>query len=339
MAGTSGRAGADAGGVYAGTVLVDDVEVRSLRVFAAVLEARHVGRAARALGVGQPTASHHLKRLRGAFGDPLFVRDGQSLRPTPRALALEPRVRALLRAADDLAAPDALFDPRAVRREVRIASLDYERLAVLARAAAAICREAPAGRVALVARSPHDLDALAEGTLDAVVGPRFDVMPGGLRRRLLYRDQVTCVVRHDHPLARRSGPPSLDDYVAYPHVSVIVEDTKGNAVDAFLARRSQARHTMARVAGFEAACALVAQTDALALLPASLAPRARALGLAVLPSPLEPKTFAVYLFWHESVHHDPLHAWLRETIVGAAPGAGGASVRPAPIEKRGPPRK
>ncbi len=306
---------------------VDDVEVRTLRVFAAVLEARHVGRAALALGVGQPAVSYHLRRLRGTFADPLFVRDGRGVRATPRALALEPRVRALLRAADELAAPEA-FDPRGVRRELRIASLDYERLVVLTRAAAAVVREAPACRVALLARSPRDLDALAEGSLDAVVGPHFAAMPGRVRRRLLYRDRVTCVVRRGHPLARRPAPPSLEEYVAYPHVSVIVEDTKGNQVDAFLARRGLVRHAMARVAGFEAACDLVAQTDGVALLPASLAPRARALGLAVLPSPLEPQTFAAYLFWHESVHHDPLHAWLRAIISRAAKADGTAPAGP-----------
>ncbi|HEU4404650.1 MAG TPA: LysR family transcriptional regulator [Polyangiaceae bacterium] len=299
----------------------DEVEVRSLRVFVAVLEARHVGRAALALDLGQPAVSYHLRRLREAFGDPLFVRDGRGVRPTPRALALAPRARAVLHAVGELSAPDA-FDPRSVRREVRVASLDYERVVVLARAVAAIHREAPGCRVALVPRSPRDLDALADGTLDALVGPALEGgVPGSYRRRLLYRERITCVVRRGHPLARRRGAPSLDEYVAHPHVSVIVNDTGGNPVDAFLARRGRARHAMARVAGFEAVCAVVEQTDGVALLPASLSARARALGLCVLPSPLEPKTFGVYLFWHESVHADPLHAWLRATIADAAPGA------------------
>lgn len=295
----------------------DDIEVRALRAFAAVLEARHVGRAALALDVGQPTVSYHLRRLREALGDPLFVRDGRLLRPTARALALEPRVRSLLRIADELTAPDA-FDPRAARREVRVASLDYERLVVLAPAAAALHREAPGVRVALVPRTARDFEALADGSLDAVVAPRVGAAPARVRQRLLYRDRVTCVVRRGHPLARLPGPPSLDDYVAYPHVSVIVDDSKGNPVDAFLARGGRVRRTIARVAGFETACALVARTDALAALPAALAPRARALGLAVLASPLELKTFGVYLLWHESAHRDPLHAWLRAAIVAAA---------------------
>jgi DNA-binding transcriptional LysR family regulator len=305
-----------ASGIESGAMTIDTVDMIGLRVLAAILGTRHVGRAAEALKVGQPTVSYHLRRLRALFGDPLVVRDARGVRPTARALRLLPRVTALLAAADALVAPET-FDPARARREVRIASLDYERVILLAGVVARIAQVAPDVRVSLIPRTPRDLDALAEGELDLVVGPRNDRVGAGYLRRVLYEDEVTCGVAAGHPLAKRRRAPALSDYVAYPHVSIIVEGTSGNEVDLFLARRGLSRRTIARVAGFDAACAIVAQTNALVLLPASLAARARTLGLTVLRAPLTPRTFGVYVTWHEAVHHDPLHTWLRALVVDA----------------------
>jgi len=305
---------------------IDDVDIAGLRVLHAVSASRHVGRAAEALGLGQPTVSYHLRRLRDLFGDPLFVRDGRGVRPTPRALALAPRVGALLVAADDLVTPE-VFDPAQVQREVRVASLDYERVVLLADVVARTAKRAPGVRFALVPRTSRDPAALAEGSLDLVVGPR-QARPGlGLRSRRVYVDDVRCGVARGHPLARRRRrAPSLEEWVAYPHVSVIVEDTAGNEVDTYLARRGLARRVLARVAGFEAALAVVARTEAIALLPASLGERARAAQVEVLDAPLTPRTFGVHLTWHERTQHDPFHVWLRALVVATA-GEGSAGAR------------
>ena len=64
-----------------------DLDGKVLRAFLTILEESSVSRAADRLGVTQSAVSHTLSKLRAVLGDPLFVRSGQGLMPTERALA------------------------------------------------------------------------------------------------------------------------------------------------------------------------------------------------------------------------------------------------------------
>ena len=72
------------------------VDLNLLVVLHALLAERHVTRAAQRVHISQPAASRALARLRDTFDDPLLVRMGQRMVPTPRARALQaPLERAL----------------------------------------------------------------------------------------------------------------------------------------------------------------------------------------------------------------------------------------------------
>jgi DNA-binding transcriptional LysR family regulator len=73
-------------------------DLNLLLVFDALLTERHVTRAGQRVGLSQPAVSAALGRLRHAFDDELFVRNGGEMVPTPRAMALaEPVREALIR--------------------------------------------------------------------------------------------------------------------------------------------------------------------------------------------------------------------------------------------------
>ena len=98
----------------------DDIGLRHLRVLSLLLEVGSITRAAQILDTTQSSVSKILAKLRVHFGDPLFVRVGLSLRPTPRAIELEQPLRGLLAAFDAMRSSTSSFDPRSSTREFSV---------------------------------------------------------------------------------------------------------------------------------------------------------------------------------------------------------------------------
>jgi DNA-binding transcriptional LysR family regulator len=101
-----------------------DLRLRDFKVLSVVLRERSLTRAAEALNTTQPSVSKVLARLRIHFGDPLFVRNGQAMNPTPRALEIAAPLQSLLIAADTLCTPTPSFDPRTSDRTFKILTAD-----------------------------------------------------------------------------------------------------------------------------------------------------------------------------------------------------------------------
>jgi DNA-binding transcriptional LysR family regulator len=88
-----------------------ELSLRELRVLYALLQQRSITRTAQAMETTQPAISKMLGRLRVQFSDPLFVRNGQAMQPTAKALEIADRLRVLLAAADGLRSAATEFDP------------------------------------------------------------------------------------------------------------------------------------------------------------------------------------------------------------------------------------
>lgn len=292
------------------------IDLNLLVALDALLEERHVTRAARRLGLSQSATSHALARLRELLRDPLLVRSGAVLVPTPRALALAPPVRGILETIrSTLAGPS--FDPASSVRTFVVATSDYFELVVMPLLVRELVRAAPA--IDLVVRpAPEDFVAmLGGGRLDLVIG--VSVPPGAesVHRRALFDDGFACVVRAGHPVLRRGL--DLDRFAAMGHVFIAPRGTRGGVVDDALAKKRKVRRVAAMVPSFLAAPAIVAESDLVLTMPARLAERlAPAFDLRVLPPPLALPRFTVSAYWHERAHHDPAHAWLRARIVDVA---------------------
>ena len=98
-----------------------DVQLRDLHLLQVMLSEGSLTRAAALLDTTQPTLSKALARLRLQLGDPLLVRDGQIMRPTPKGSAMLTPLRNLLSGARGLAHPESMpFDPQSSNHRFRL---------------------------------------------------------------------------------------------------------------------------------------------------------------------------------------------------------------------------
>jgi DNA-binding transcriptional LysR family regulator len=279
-----------------------------------LLETSQVSEAARRLGRTQSAVSHSLAALRTLFGDPLFVRVGSRLEPTPRARALAPQVREVLRQVEASLAPQAGFDPSALRRTFRVFLSDYAQVVLLPRLLERLGAAAPQVTLDVTFRADAMSDVLREvqaGRCDLSVGPPVPALTGVVTQPL-FSDTNVCVVRAGHPFARR---PTARAWAGLRHVVASPAGALRDFVDEALEARGLSRVVAARVPHFSAALLLVAQTDLVALVPARLARAwATSAEVEVVPPPLPLPGFSMAWFASELLRHDPANAWLRREL-------------------------
>jgi len=292
-----------------------NVDLSLLVVLVVLLEERSVTRAARRLGRSQPAVSRALQRLRDLLDDPLFVREGVGLEPTPRALSLREPLGRALQALDRQVLSPLAFDPATDERELRILVADYAEGMLLPRALAELSRQAPGIRVVLQS-SPTGwsiADVLASEAHLAV----SPVRSGGalLRTVSVGREAFAVLLRRGHPVAS-----SLDlaTYAAQRHLLVAPSGTPGGVVDRVLEQHGFARHVAVRTRHFHTAPELLAHSDLIATLPRRFAERAAARhDLVVLEPPVDIPGFDLRVAWHERWQHDPGHRWVRDLLKGS----------------------
>src|SRR6185369_123779 len=181
---------------------VTNLDLNLLRVFDAMMIERNVTRAAPRVHLSQPAASHALARLREAIGDPLFVRSGNEMVPTARALALGPAVRKMLEQLGSVLVGES-FDPRLETAAFKIAMVDFAEYLIAPMFSRLIAEEAPHIRLMVSAPEAASLEAsLADGELDMALGI-FDAAGAGIHSRSLAPLRMVAVVREGHPLAGR----------------------------------------------------------------------------------------------------------------------------------------
>jgi DNA-binding transcriptional LysR family regulator len=292
------------------------LDLNLLVALEALLATRSVTAAARALGRTQSATSHALARLRELLGDPLLVREGTRLVPTPRALELSGAVGPALEAVAALLAPEAAFEPKGLRRELVIACPDLLAPVVPA-LLARVHAEAPHAR--LVIEPPQaDLGAtLASGSCDLAIGAERDAQAPSVHRTSLGRVHFGVVAREGHPATRRrrgrpARPLSREDWLAWPHVIVRSGNRSPNMVQEVLDRAGATRSIGLVVPSFLAALHVVAETDLFFAAPREVVALVGArLDVEVHPLPIALPPIGVALFWHARVEDDATHRWLR----------------------------
>ncbi|HZS65566.1 MAG TPA: LysR family transcriptional regulator [Burkholderiales bacterium] len=289
---------------------VRDVDLNLLRVFDAVLREHGVTPAAAGLGLTQPAVSNALARLRGLFGDPLFVRTPAGMDATPFARELAEPVRQALALIDAALAHGPGFDPASATRAFRFYMSDLGQIEFLPPLIERVQRAAPGVRLEAVALEVDDIaDALATGALDLAVG----FLPGlgpPVRRRALFRDPYLCLMRAEHPikaLTRRKFQEASHALVTYRGGHRVVEEA--------LERAGLARRIALRLPHFTVVPMVLERTDLLCTLPARVARVFEQRGgLKSLAPPVPIPTADVAVHWHERFEADPGNRWLREQV-------------------------
>ena len=292
------------------------LDLNALVVLDALLDERHVTRAASRLGRTQSAVSHALANLRETFGDPLLVRGpGGGLVATARAEAIAPALRRALDGVKQAIRGEPRFDPQTARRSFRIATGDYQELVLLPRLVARLAAEAPGIDLWMVPIAEELAPALAAGEVDLALGVwRAPAWPAGIYQRRLFDEDFRCVVRAGHPAA--SQRLTLARFCELNHLLVAPRGTPGSYVDERLAELGRTRRVAVRVPHFLIAPHVIAASDLVVTIATRLARLyAEPLGLELLAPPLEVPPFTVSMAWHERAHHDPGHRWLRDRLV------------------------
>lgn len=301
------------------------LDLNLLRVFDRVMSEGSLTRAAEALALTQPAASHALKRLHAWVGEPLFQRSAAGMKPTAKAVALWPQVRAALQSLEQALAP-AGFDPRTDRAEFRVTMADAAAATLAPAIVQAIEAEAALADLRILPLTTRDPRALLhEDQTDLAIG-HFPALLSALmaegertllRHRRLHRTDYVCVMRRGHPLAE--GELTLERYCAAHHVLASVSGQAHAEVDEALALLGRRRRVLLTVNQYRTAGLVVTQSDLVTVLPASFV--AAAAGpdrIVTRPLPLDISPLTVEMVWLARRDAEPAHRWLRELVVASA---------------------
>jgi DNA-binding transcriptional LysR family regulator len=273
-----------------------------------LLEEGSVARAAQRLRLSPSAMSRALARLRDTTGDPLLVRAGRGLVPTPRALELRERVGALVLEAEAMLRPAEQLDFRQLTRTFTLRTSDgfVENFgpALIAR----VRQEAPLVRLNFMQKLNQDSTLLRDGMVDLETGVIGESTSPEVRTRMLFRDRLIGVVRQGHPLSK--GKMSAARYAAAGHILVSRRGRRQGVMDDALALLGLQRDIVTIVGGFSAALALARASDLVASVPERHVGNLCA-GLHSFALPFDTPPITVSMLWHPRMEADPAHRWLR----------------------------
>ena len=295
---------------------VPRIDLNLFVVLDAIYREGGVTRAAEKLHLTQPAISHALGRLRVLFDDPLFVRQGHAMIPTPVARSVVEPVRRALRALEATVTETSRFDPAETQKHMVLGIHESLEAIVLPGVMRRLIERAPFIDVTALPIDRRQLEArLADGTLDVALDVLLP-LSGDVLHRPVVQDRMVVVVRRDHPEIGSSL--DLATYLRQQHILVTSRRRSAGAVDAELARLGLTRRIRLRGQYYFAACRVVSETNLLLTMPeydAILC--SHQFGNRILPLPIEMAPIDVQLYWHTSTDKDPANQWMRDELVRA----------------------
>jgi DNA-binding transcriptional LysR family regulator len=270
-----------------------------------------VAGAARRLRLSPSAMSRALARLRETTGDPLLVRAGRGLVPTPRAAELREQVSRLVQDTEAVLRPVKKLRLKQLARtftlRTREGFVENFGPALIAR----VGEEAPGVRLCFVQKLDKDSTGLRDGTVDLETGVIGKATAPELRVQALFRDRFIGVVRAGHPLSQGEITPSR--YAAGRHLGVSRRGLGGEPVDEALAPFGLERKIVTIVGGFSTALALARDSDLIATVPERHTGNLRS-GMFSFSLPVATPEITVSLLWHPRLDADLAHRWLRGCV-------------------------
>ena len=289
-----------------------EFDLKALLVFDAVMTERSTTKAGYRLSMSQPAVSSALNRLRHALKDELFIRGGDGMRPTPRALELAAPIRQALTQLREALKP-VKFIPESASRTFTFAMADHAAALILPPLAERLEKLAPQIDIRVKPNTninaPELLDA---GEIDFAIG-LFLNPPQRLRVASLIKDEYICAMRRSHPLAHKHL--DLDRYLSAKHLLISLSGEPTGFVDQLLESQGLQRRVAMTVNQFSAIPKILRQSNLVVTVvrrAITLSPYARE--LIVKPVPLAIQPSALSLLWHERLSHHPANEWIRSQL-------------------------
>lgn len=285
----------------------------NLLVYLFVLMEEHsISRAAKRMGLSQPSVSRALGRLRDLFQDELLIRTPKGYEPTPRGQALLDEMAVILPQIDRLITGET-FDPIRDRVCFRICATDNATQLYVP----VLCREILHWRIS-VDFQPWSDDRYVElerNRLDLVLDAKMGVAPEHLHAKVLFEDAFVCLAAKNSPLPDSL---SLEQYLAQNHIGVNVMHGRQTLPELAIANVGERRKCPVSVPYFTVAMKMVESTPFLVTVPRRLAQAYADLSkVRLLLPPAELTGFSYMMYWHPRRDSDPQHRWLRQTIKDA----------------------
>ncbi len=303
--------------------MTQDLDWNLLNALDVLLAEGSVTAAAERLHLSIPATSRTLGRIRQAFGDPILVRAGRGLVPTPRALAIRQRLHQLVEEAHALVLSGHDVDLTSLQQTFTIRANDALISALTARLVTLVHAAAPGVTLRFVAEGAEDLAPLREGLVDLDVGVIADLGPE-VRIQPLSEERLVGLVAAGHRLA--SGRITIRRIAAVAHISVSRRGRTHGALDAVLDQHGLEREVVAVVPTFTAAAHIINSSQLTGLIPASYAAQVATItGAHVYDIPAELPVLPISQAWHVRHDLDPAHQWLRSQIATVVQGLAGTS--------------
>ncbi|HCP76365.1 MAG: LysR family transcriptional regulator [Pusillimonas sp.] len=289
-----------------------NIDLKLLQLFDEICQTRNLSRAAENLNLTQPAVSLALGRLRQHFGDPLFVRVGGKMVPTPIAEQLHELVAHAIALLEATIAYQPRFDPAGDSRLFRIAMTDVGQIVVLPHILNTFRDVAPHIQVDVITITNEIAGQLQHGDVDLALGfvPDLD---GRYIQQKLFEDGFSCLVREGHP--RVKDVLTVQSFQDEEHVIVKTSGTGHLIIEHNLQQRGLHRKVGVQVPNFIGVATVVDSSNLIATLPGRAAQLlARAHGVRAMKLPVDMPSYSVRQSWHERMQHDPAHKWLRTKV-------------------------
>ncbi|HEY6457981.1 MAG TPA: LysR family transcriptional regulator [Steroidobacteraceae bacterium] len=294
---------------------MSDLDLNLLHVLVAIDQHHSVSAAAVALRRSQPSVSVALRKLRDYFEDPLFVRTGNVMQPTPRAASLIRSSQSVLARVDlDIVAASA-FDPLTSRSVVTFALSDVGEVVVLPAIMKELRRQMPQAPIRSLSLPANQVATELEGGgVDLAIGYFPDLKARNFYQQALYFDTFACLIRAQHPI--KADTLSIKQYLQLEHVVVRAESRTEEVIERYLTRNRIRRNVVLTTPHFASAPMIVAQSDLVVTIPQPLAQYFSRVGanVRVVGLPFDPPSIALKQFWHRKYHRDARNKWLRNLV-------------------------
>lgn len=299
------------------------VDLNLLVYLDVLLRECNVTRAAEELSISQPAMSNSLRRLRDLFDDPILVRTSDGMKPTDRAVELQPLVRTVLAAAEQAILPKTDFNPAASRRIFRIMASDYTEATLVPALLRPLRKQAPKIRLDIMTPSDVSFHDVERGKVDLVIN-RFDTLPQSFHQVRLWDDSFSCVVGAHNSIINNW---SLESYLQAKHVWVSktgmgvgvgmsADDVQRLGwVDNALQKIDVKREIALFTRHYQAALRLAEQDDLVVTLPSMAARQLENNNnVKILEPPFSIPRMRLKMVWSPLLQHDPGHRWIRQLI-------------------------
>lgn len=291
---------------------IDSIDLNLLATFDAIEHERNITLAASRIGVTQPAMSNALARLRRIFNDPLFVRAGRKMQPTPFAERLAEPIRQSCALINYALAMEKNFEPGKSTQQFNFYMTDIGEVVNLPVILNHLRRVAPNITIKVASILQQDLrTAMAEGEVNIALGP-FPSLKAEFFEQRLYSDSFVCIARNGHPKVRNTL--TYKQFCELPH-AVVESAGHEAAFEKIIRRRKVSRCIAVTVPHFMALPVIVGDSDLIATIPLRAAESFSHLAkIKLFKVPLDLPRYDIKQHWHERFHRDPANQWMRNTL-------------------------